>query len=191
MKYVISIDPGLSGAISIFEDGILDDVIDMPVITETLSEAVYKFKHTNPNKVYKSGKKKGERPLVKKKNAKYKRHLDINSIKRLFEDYYSDAVIVIEMQQLRMMSKAAITTLVNYGRLRGVAETTSSEVVLVPANKWKKKLNLNKNKKETDTEYKKRSIKLAKKLFDGWDFKTHDQAESALIGYYYFNYLHR
>ena len=32
MNYVIGIDPGISGAIAIFEDGVLDCVVDMPTL---------------------------------------------------------------------------------------------------------------------------------------------------------------
>lgn len=32
MKYVIGIDPGISGAIAFFEDGVLDCVVDMPTL---------------------------------------------------------------------------------------------------------------------------------------------------------------
>ncbi len=170
---LISIDPGLTGAISFFEDNILQYTIDMPVKKVVIKEATYKFKHKDKNKVYKTGERKGERPTVIRTKAKTKTVLDIDKIKSIFNDAFDDAVTVIEKQSYRKFQSGVETTLVNYGILLGIAHTHSRRVVEVSPQKWKSAMKLTSDKAD--------SISLAEDYFN-IEFKTHDQAESALIG---------
>jgi tetrahydromethanopterin S-methyltransferase subunit G len=74
---------------------------------------------------------------------------------------------------------------VNYGVVLGVLGSLRVTTMLVPSVTWKAGYGLKREVWETNTQWKNRSIVLAKKIFDDYDFKKNDGiAEAALIAFY-------
>ena len=194
MSIIISIDPGQEGAVAVFQDGVLDEIFDMPVRKVITKEMIPKFKHKNPKILIKSGKNKGKRQTVTRTPAKYEILYDIKdlykrfkSVKKYIDQINTNAIVYVEQQQAGRNQSVTVKSLANYGRILGAAEIVFGyeNLETVSANQWKRHFNLTKRKGDTDKQKKDRSIKLARKLFDGWDFKRHDLAEAALIGKFY------
>ncbi len=174
---LISVDIGKKGAFSIFNNGVLDDVFDMPLKTIITKEASYKYKHKDKKIVYKTGAKKGERPRVVRFPKKTKTVIDFDAIKNVFREYenHGEVVFIAESQFAIAHGKSIYQ---NYGEIRGIARCYCDDVIETRPQDWQKHF-------KYDGADKEKSMKLAKNIFDGWEFKRHDQAESALIGKYF------
>lgn len=174
---LIAIDIGVNGAFAVFHNGILDDVFDMPTKEIITREATYKYKYKNKNTVIKSGKNKGERPRVIRSLKKTKTVVDFSRIKEIFEDYskHGEVKLVSETQFAIAHGK---TIYKGHGVITGIAMCYCDEVVEITPQSWQKYFGYNGSDKE-------KSMELAQKLFEGWEFSRHDAAEAALIGKYF------
>ena len=179
-SHIISIDIGLDGGI--YKNGI---AYPMPT-TEIILKApvmVQAFDKSGKKVIIKSGPDKGQVKMKIKTPAVTKRELDVFKIQELFESN-NNHTIVLELpgNSIGNSARSSSTTDRNFGKLLAIAELSGANVVTVPANQWKKALNLSKDKID--------SINLAEQLsgalFRSPKNKLYDGlAESLLIGYYY------
>ena len=120
--YIIGIDPGISGAISFFEDGKILDVIDMP----SMAEGKKNKRQVNGAQIYNEIKKRIK--IVKK----------------------GEVYVVIE--QVSAMPGQGVTSMFNFGQsfgvIKGICAAMQLPIYLVRPAKWKKYFNLLKTEKE-------------------------------------------
>ena len=120
--YIIGIDPGISGAISFFEDGKILDVIDMP----SMAEGKKNKRQVNGAQIYNEIKKRIK--IVKK----------------------GEVYVVIE--QVSAMPGQGVTSMFNFGQsfgvIKGICAAMQLPMHLVRPAKWKKYFNLLKTEKE-------------------------------------------
>lgn len=179
-SHIISIDIGLDGGI--YKNGIAypmpttEIILKAPVMVQALDKAGKKV-------IIKSGPDKGQVKMKIKTPAVTKRELDVFKIQELFESN-NKQTIVLELpgNSIGNSARSSSTTDRNFGKLLAIAELSGANVVTVPANQWKKALNLSKDKND--------SINLAEQLsgalFRSPKNKLYDGlAEALLIGYYY------
>ena len=179
-SHIISIDIGLDGGI--YKNGIAypmpttEIILKAPVMMQALDKAGKKV-------IIKSGPDKGQVKMKIKTPAVTKRELDVFKIQELFESN-NNHTIVLELpgNSIGNSARSSSTTDRNFGKLLAIAELSGANVVTVPANQWKKALNLSKEKID--------SINLAEQLsgalFRSPKNKLYDGlAEALLIGYYY------
>ena len=188
MKFntIISIDPGLSGGLSLFQDNQLVACISMPTVKVETKQARYKFDLLNGKKQFiKSGPNKGQAKMIQISAAKYDTHLALNEIKDFFTFSEPENVaIILEAPAMSFgnSAKSTATTNQNFGKLLAVAELCNLNIFTVPPHKWKKDLNLTKDKEQC--------VKYAEQLFKK-EFRTQrgklldGPAESALIGHWF------
>lgn len=179
-SHIISIDIGLDGGI--YKNGIAypmpttEIILKAPVMVQALDKAGKKV-------IIKSGPDKGQVKMKIKTPAVTKRELDVFKIQELFESN-NNHTIVLELpgNSIGNSARSSSTTDRNFGKLLAIAELSGATVVTVPANQWKKALNLSKDKID--------SINLAEQL-SGALFRSHKNklydglAEALLIGYWY------
>lgn len=191
---IISIDIGLHGGISVFKKGIFIDSQDTPVIKIETKKAKSKLDLVNGKKqFFKTGKNKGEAKTIQTSKAEYKLELDIIKIYEIMTSHLSKhsepekVTIVFEAPGTSFGNSAATTATTNrnFGKLLALAELSGSKIVVVPANKWKKDLNLTKDKELcvsfAEKEFSKKFRTDRGRLLDG-------QAESALIGLWFLKF---
>ena len=179
-SHIISIDIGLDGGI--YKNGIAypmpttEIILKAPVMVQALDKSGKKV-------IIKSGPDKGQVKMKIKTPAVTKRELDVFKIQELFESN-NNHTIVLELpgNSIGNSARSSSTTDRNFGKLLAIAELSGATVVTVPANQWKKALNLSKDKID--------SINLAEQLsgalFRGPKNKLYDGlAEALLIGYWY------
>jgi len=179
-SHIISIDIGLDGGI--YKNGIAypmpttEIILKAPVMVQALDKSGKKV-------IIKSGPDKGQVKMKIKTPAVTKRELDVFKIQELFESN-DKQTIVLELpgNSIGNSARSSSTTDRNFGKLLAIAELSGANVVTVPANQWKKALNLSKEKID--------SINLAEQLsgalFRSPRNKLYDGlAEALLIGYYY------
>ena len=188
MKFntIVSVDPGLSGGLSLFQDNQLVSCISMPTVKVETKPARYKLDLLNGKKQFiKSGPKKGQAKTVQISAAKYDIHLALNEIKDFFTFSEPEEVaIILEAPAMSFGNSASstATTNQNFGKLLAVAELCNLNIFTVPPHKWKKDLNLTKDKEQC--------VQYAEQLFNK-SFRTQrnslidGQAESALIGHWF------
>ena len=188
MKFntIVSVDPGLSGGLSLFKDNQLVACISMPIVKAETKPARYKFDLLNGKKQFiKSGKNKGQAKMIQISAAKYDTHLALNEIKDFFTFSEPEKVaIILEAPAMSFGNSASstATTNQNFGKLLAVAELCKLNIFTVPPHKWKKDLNLTKDKEEC--------VRYAEQLFQR-SFRTQRNrlidgpAESALIGHWF------
>jgi len=175
---VVACDPGVDGALAIFHHGILDETFNMPTKQIILKEASYKYKYKDKSIVIKSGVKKGQRLKIIRKKAKTKKVIDFDKVVVILEGLSildAEVVLVLETQFAIAHGK---TIFQNYGELKGIGRVLCEKVFELTPQQWQRHHGITKANKDI-------SIKIAERLFDGWVFRTHDLAESALIGQYY------
>ncbi len=179
-SHIISIDIGLDGGI--YKNGIAypmpttEIILKAPVMVQALDKSGKKV-------IIKSGPDKGQVKMKIKTPAVTKRELDVFKIQELFESN-DKQTIVLELpgNSIGNSARSSSTTDRNFGKLLAIAELSGANVVTLPANQWKKALNLSKEKID--------SINLAEQL-SGALFRSHRNklydglAEALLIGYYY------
>ena len=188
MKFntIVSVDPGLAGGLSLFQDNQLVSCISMPTVKVETKPARYKLDLLNGKKQFiKSGPKKGQAKTVQISAAKYDTHLALNEIKNFFTFSEPEKVaIILEAPAMSFGNSASstATTNQNFGKLLAVAELCNLNIFTVPPHKWKKDLNLTKDKEQC--------VKYAEQLFNR-SFRTQrnamldGQAESSLIGHWF------
>ena len=153
-SHIISIDIGLDGGI--YKNGIAypmpttEIIIKAPVMVQALDKSGKKV-------IIKSGPDKGQVKMKIKTPAVTKRELDVFKIQELFESN-NNHTIVLELpgNSIGNSARSSSTTDRNFGKLLAIAELSGANVVTVPANQWKKALNLSKDKVD--------SINLAEQL---------------------------
>ena len=119
---IIGIDPGISGAISFFEDGKILDVVEMPTMTEGKKNK----RQVNGSQVYNE--------ILKKTNQ-----LDKKEIR-----------VIIE--QVSAMPGQGVTSMFNFGQsfgiLKGVCSAMQLPMYFVRPAKWKKYFSLINSEKD-------------------------------------------
>ena len=114
--FIIGIDPGISGSICFFHDGIIEDVVEMP----TMSEGKKNKKQVNSSQIFNEISERIKN--IDKKNVK----------------------VVIE--QVSAMPGQGVTSMFNFGQsfgvLKGICSAMSLSVYYVRPAKWKKYFNL-------------------------------------------------
>ena len=113
---IIGIDPGITGAISFFEDGELKDVIDMP----TMASGNKNKKQINGSQIF-------------------------NEISLRIKNYKSENINVI-VEQVSAMPGQGVTSMFNFGQsfgvLKGVCAAMQLPIFFVRPAKWKKHFDL-------------------------------------------------
>ncbi len=119
---IIGIDPGISGSICFFQDGVINDVIEMPTMTEGKKNK----KQVNGSQIFNEIKER-----VKK--------IDNRDIK-----------VVIE--QVSAMPGQGVTSMFNFGQsfgiLKGICSSMQLPMYFVRPAKWKKYFNLINSQKD-------------------------------------------
>ena len=159
---IIGIDPGISGAICFFENGVIKDIIDMPVMAEGKKNK----KQVNGSQLY------NEIVIRIKKFSK------------------NDIFVVVE--QVSAMPGQGVTSMFNFGQsfgvIKGICSAMQLPIYFVRPAKWKKHFNLIKTNKDASRTkvievYPEISSKLHRK-------KDSNRADAILIALY-FNDTHR
>ncbi len=119
---IIGIDPGISGSICFFQDGVIHDVIEMP----TMIEGKKNKKQVNGSQIF-------------------------NEIKeRVKKIDYKDIKVVIE--QVSAMPGQGVTSMFNFGQsfgiLKGICSSMQLPMYFVRPAKWKKYFNLINSEKD-------------------------------------------
>ncbi len=119
---IIGIDPGISGSICFFQDGIIKDVVDMPTMTEGKKNK----KQVNGSQIFNEISDKIKK--IDKKNIK----------------------VVIE--HVTAMPGQGVTSMFNFGQsfgiLKGICSAMQLSVYFVRPAKWKKYFNLINSEKD-------------------------------------------
>ena len=119
---IIGIDPGISGSVCFFEDGIIKDVIEMPTMTDGKKNK----KQVNGSQIF-------------------------NEIsKRIYKTDKKNIKVVIE--QVSAMPGQGVTSMFNFGQsfgvLKGICSAMSLPAYYVRPAKWKKYFNLINSEKD-------------------------------------------
>ena len=119
---IIGIDPGISGSICFFQDGVINDVVEMPTMTEGKKNK----KQVNGSQIF-------------------------NEIKeRVKKIDYKDIKVVIE--QVSAMPGQGVTSMFNFGQsfgiLKGICSSMQLPMYFVRPAKWKKYFNLINSQKD-------------------------------------------
>ena len=119
---IIGIDPGISGSICFFHDGVIQDVVEMP----TMIEGKKNKKQVNGSQIYNEISEKIKK--IDKKNIK----------------------VVIE--HVTAMPGQGVTSMFNFGQsfgiLKGICSAMQLSVYFVRPAKWKKYFNLINSEKD-------------------------------------------
>ena len=119
---IIGIDPGISGSICFFEDGIIKDVVEMPTMTEGKKNK----KQVNGSQIF---------------NEISNRAIKIDK---------KDIRVVIE--QVSAMPGQGVTSMFNFGQsfgiLKGICSAMQLPMYFVRPAKWKKYFNLINSEKD-------------------------------------------
>ena len=119
---IIGIDPGISGSICFFQDGVIKDVVDMPTMTEGKKNK----KQVNGSQIFNEISDKIKK--IDKKNIK----------------------VVIE--HVTAMPGQGVTSMFNFGQsfgiLKGICSAMQLSVYFVRPAKWKKYFNLINSEKD-------------------------------------------
>lgn len=162
---ILSIDIGKDGGIATEHTA-----ISMPIKKVVVKEATYQFALKDGKKqLISSGPNAGQFKKKIRTPAKTVRELDVRAIYGLFDYDYGDGdfpnTVVMELpgNSRGNSARSTATTFFNYGKLHALAEVAGCTVQTVPANKWKKDLNVSKDKEEC--------VALAEEL-SGMSFRT-------------------
>ena len=119
---VIGIDPGISGSICFFQDGIVKDVVEMP----TMAEGKKNKKQVNSSQIFNEISERIKK--IDKKNIK----------------------VVIE--QVSAMPGQGVTSMFNFGQsfgvLKGICSAMQLSMFFIRPAKWKKYFNLLNSEKD-------------------------------------------
>ncbi len=155
---IIGIDPGISGSICFFKDGIILDVIDMPTMTEGKKNK----KQVNGSQIYNE--------ILKRINK-----IDKKEIK-----------VIIE--QVSAMPGQGVTSMFNFGQsygiLKGICAAMQISMYFVRPAKWKKYFNLINSEKDASRT---RAIEIFP-YFSSYLSRKKDanKADAILIASYYY-----
>tara|TARA_Y100000996_G_scaffold387852_1_gene346966 strand:+ start:780 stop:1274 length:495 start_codon:yes stop_codon:yes gene_type:complete len=114
--FIIGIDPGISGAISFFDNGVIKEVIDMPTMTDGKKNK----KQVNGNQIY-------------------------NEINLRISNMSKENICVV-VEQVSAMPGQGVTSMFNFGQsfgvLKGICSAMQLSIHFVRPAKWKKYFNL-------------------------------------------------
>ena len=114
--YIIGIDPGISGAISFFENGVVKEVIEMP----TMVDGKKNKKQVNGNQVY-------------------------NEFRNRIQKIPREKIYVV-VEQVSAMPGQGVTSMFNFGQsfgvIKGICSAMQLPIIFVRPAKWKKYFNL-------------------------------------------------
>ena len=156
---IIGIDPGISGSICFFQDGIIKDVIEMPTMTDGKKNK----RQVNGAQIFNEISERIKK--IDKKNIK----------------------VVIE--QVSAMPGQGVTSMFNFGQsfgvIKGICSAMQLPIHFIRPTKWKKYFNLIKTSKDASRSraieiFPKASEKLKRK-------KDSNKADAILIASYYYN----
>ncbi len=120
--YIIGIDPGISGAICFFEDGLVRDVIEMPSMAEG-----------------KKNKRQINGPQI------------FNEIQERIKSIPKKDISVV-VEQVSAMPGQGVTSMFNFGQsfgvIKGICSAMQLSIHFVRPAKWKKYFNLIKTEKD-------------------------------------------
>ena len=119
---IIGIDPGISGSICFLEDGIINDVLEMPTMTEGKKNK----KQVNGSQIY-------------------------NEISFRIKTYEKKNIKVV-IEQVSAMPGQGVTSMFNFGQsfgiLKGICSAMQLPIYFVRPAKWKKYFNLINSEKD-------------------------------------------
>ena len=119
---IIGIDPGISGSICFFQDGVIKDVIEMPTMTEGKKNK----RQVNGSQIY-------------------------NEISKRIDNFKNQDVRVI-VEQVSAMPGQGVTSMFNFGQsfgiLKGICSAMQLPMYFVRPAKWKKYFNLINSEKD-------------------------------------------
>ena len=119
---IIGIDPGISGALCFFEDGKVEEMLEMPVMAEGKKNK----RQINGPQIY-------------------------NEISKRVNKFQKKDVIVI-IEQVSAMPKQGVTSMFNFGQsfgvLKGICSAMQLSMYFVRPAKWKKYFGLIKTEKD-------------------------------------------
>ena len=119
---IIGIDPGISGSICFFEDGIIKDVVEMPTMTEG-----------------KKNKRQANGPQI------------FNEINNRIKKIEKKNIKVV-IEQVSAMPGQGVTSMFNFGQsfgiLKGICSAMQISMYFVRPAKWKKYFNLINSEKD-------------------------------------------
>ena len=156
---IIGIDPGISGALCFFEDGVVKNIIDMP----SMAEGKKNKRQINGNQLF-------------------------NEIKNNIKNIPKSNICVV-VEQVSAMPGQGVTSMFNFGQsfgvIKGICSAMQLPIYFVRPAKWKKYFNLIKTEKEACRTkaieiFPYISSKLSKK-------KDSNKAEAILIASYFSN----
>ena len=120
--FIIGIDPGISGAISFFDNGVIKEVIDMPTMTDGKKNK----KQVNGNQIY-------------------------NEINLRISNMSKENICVV-VEQVSAMPGQGVTSMFNFGQsfgvLKGICSAMQLSIHFVRPAKWKKYFNLINSEKD-------------------------------------------
>jgi len=156
---IIGIDPGISGALCFFEDGKVEEMLEMPVMAEGKKNK----RQINGPQLY-------------------------NEISKRVNKFQKKDVIVI-IEQVSAMPKQGVTSMFNFGQsfgvLKGICSAMQLSMHFVRPAKWKKYFNLIKTEKDASRTkvieiFPYVSSQLSKK-------KDSNKADAVLIASFFYN----
>ena len=156
--FIIGIDPGISGAISFFDNGVIKEVIDMPTMTDGKKNK----KQVNGNQIY-------------------------NEINLRISNMSKENICVV-VEQVSAMPGQGVTSMFNFGQsfgvLKGICSAMQLSIHFVRPAKWKKYFNLINTEKDASRTkvieiFPYISSKLSKK-------KDANKADAALIASFFY-----
>ena len=120
--YIIGVDPGISGAISFLDDGVILDVIDMP----SMADGKKNKRQVNGSQIF-------------------------NEIKNRTKSVQKQKVCVV-IEHVSAMPGQGVTSMFNFGQsfgvIKGICAAMQLPMFLVRPAKWKKYFNLLKTEKD-------------------------------------------
>ena len=156
---IIGVDPGISGSICFFEDGIIKDVIEMPTMTDG------------------------------KKNKRQVNGAQIfNEISERINKFDKKNIKVV-IEQVSAMPGQGVTSMFNFGQsfgvIKGICSAMQLPIHFVRPTKWKKYFNLINTSKDASRS---RAIEIFPKISEKLKRKKDsNKADAILIASYYYN----
>ena len=156
--FIIGIDPGISGSICFFENGKIQDAIEMPTMTEGKKNK----KQVNGSQIY-------------------------NEISNRITNYDKKNVKVI-IEQVSAMPGQGVTSMFNFGQsfgiLKGICSAMQLSMYFVRPAKWKKYFNLINSEKDASRT---RAIEIFPYFSSNLSKKKDgNKADAILIASYYY-----
>ena len=159
---IIGIDPGISGSICFFQDGVIKDVVEMPTMTEG-----------------------------KKNKKQVNRSQIFNEISSRIKTYEKKDIKVV-IEQVSAMPGQGVTSMFNFGQsfgiLKGICSAMQLPIYFVRPAKWKKYFNLINSEKDASRT---RAIEIFPYFASNLSKKKDSNKADAMLIASYFNETYR